>query len=91
MNIPLFIVLAVLNIPLFWLLAKSFFGDWEGFRDAVVAMIVPNIVSAASGKFEDHKIGRFTLVMYVIVCGSTLAAEYHVVAKFILGMETPWG
>jgi hypothetical protein len=90
MNITLLIILAVLNVPLFWLLAKSFFGDWEGFRDAIIAMIVPGIVSAAAGKHDDHRIGRFTLMMYVIVCVSTLAAEYQVVAKFILGIEHPW-
>jgi hypothetical protein len=90
-NITLFIILAVLNLPFFWLLAKSFFRDWEGFRDAVVAMIVHSIVSAATGKNNDHRIGGFTLMLYVIVCLSTLAAEYHAAGEFILGMENPWG
>jgi hypothetical protein len=83
-------VLLVLNLPIYWLLAKSFFGSWEGFLEAVVAIVVPDIVSAASGKYEDHRIGRFTLLLYLLVCVSTFAAEYHVVAKYILGVKDPW-
>lgn len=91
MNIALLIVLVILNIPLYWLLGKSFFGSWQGLMDALVAIVMPDIVSAASGKYEEHRIGRFTLLLYLLVCVSTVAAEYHVVAKFILGMENPWG
>ncbi len=83
-------VLFVLNLPIYWLRGTSLFGSWEGFVESVVALIVPDIVSAASGKYEDHRIGRFTLLLYLLVCVSTFAAEYHVVAKFLLGVKDPW-
>lgn len=91
MNITLLLILIVVNIPLYWLLGRSFFGGWEGFIQSIVAILQPDIISALQGKYEEHRIGRFTLFLFLIVCGVTTAAEYHVIAKFVLGMENPWG
>ena len=91
MHSTMFIVIAVLNFPLYLLLGKSFFRGWQGLLEAIVAMITPRAISALSGKAGEHGIGRFTLIMYVIVCAATLLSEYHVIAKFMFGIEKPWG
>jgi hypothetical protein len=89
-NIILFVVLIFLNIPLYWLLGKSFFGSWDGFLEALVSIFRSNLHAALSGSYEEHRIGRFTLLFYVLLCMATVAAEYHVVAKYILRLEHPW-
>ena len=91
MHSTMFIVIAVLNVPLYVLLGKSFFGGWQGLFEAIVAMITPGAVSALSGKAGEHGIGRFTFIMYVIVCAAAVSSEYHVIAKFMFGIEKPWG
>ena len=88
MHKTMLIVIAVLNIPLYCLLGKSFFGGWQGLFDAIVAMITPGTVSAFTGKAGEHRIGRFTFIMFV--CIVTVACEYHVVAKFVFRIAKPW-
>lgn len=90
MNLTLLVILAVLNIPLYLMLGKSMFGGWEGFFESIIAMITPGFVSAVQGKHGDHQIGRFTLIFYLITCVATVAAEYHVIAKYLMGIEKPW-
>jgi hypothetical protein len=90
-NLTLLIVLFVLSGPLYFLLGRSLFGGWEGFFEACVAVIRPDIISAASGNYHDDRAGRFTLLLYLLICAAIVAAEYHVVARFILGIENPWG
>ena len=85
------IVIAVLNIPLYFLLGKSFFGGWQGLFESIVAIITPDVRSALSGNYQEHRVGRFTFFMFLIVCVAAVASEYHVVAKFIFGIEKPWG
>jgi hypothetical protein len=91
MNLILLIVLIILNIPLYLLLGRAFFENWEGFLQACIAVVRPDIVSAARGNYHEDRIGRFTLLVYLVVCGALVAAEYHVVAKFFLGIANPWG
>lgn len=91
MHTTMFAVIALLNTPLYFLLARSFFGSWEGFFESFVAIFTPDIVSAASGNYLEHRIGRFTLLMYLLVSAAITAAEYHVVGKFLFGIERPWG
>jgi hypothetical protein len=55
-----------------------------------VGLVQPGIVSALSGSYEEKRIGRFSLLPFCVVCGATTAAEYHIVAKFLLGMDRPW-
>jgi hypothetical protein len=83
MRILLLIILFILNIPLWWLLGKSFFGDWGGFLASIDAMFQRVAWGETANK-------RFILLLYLIACVSTFAAEYHVVAKFILGINDPW-
>ena len=90
LNGTLLVILLVVNVPLYLLLGKAFFGGWEGFLQSLVALVQPDIVSALSGSYEEKRIGRFTLLLFLVVCGATTAAEYHIVAKFLLGMDRPW-
>ena len=79
------IILFVLNVPLYFLLGKSMFGGWEEFLESIVATMT------FSGEYGDGRISKFTLYLFVIICVGTVAAEYHVVAKYLFGMERPWG
>jgi hypothetical protein len=91
MNVTLLVILIVLNIPLYLFLGRAFFGDLEGFVEAVLALFTPDVVSAFRGRSDEHTWGRFALIWYVAICVLTVAAEYHIVAKFLLGIENPWG
>lgn len=90
MHTTMLLVIIGLNTPLYWLITRTFFPSWEDFFEAIVAIVVPPAASALSGSYEEHRIGRFTLFMYLLVCVSITAAEYHVVAKFLFGIDKPW-
>lgn len=91
MHVTMLLVIMALNPPLYYLITRSFFPSWEDFFEAIVAIVVPPASSALSGNYHEHRIGRFTLFMYLLICCSITAAEYHVVAKFLFGIEHPWG
>lgn len=91
MSIVLLVALVILNIPIYLLLGKSVFGGWTGFLESIVAIFQSDLSAAASGSYEEHRVGKFTLLFFVLACIAIVAAEYHVIAKFILGMERPWG
>jgi hypothetical protein len=86
----LFIGVVLLNIPVYFILGKSFFGGWHGFFESFFAMFRSDLQAAFAGDYEGHQIGKFTLLMYVLCCIFVVAAQYHVIAKFLFGFEHPW-
>lgn len=90
MTLYLFIGVVLLNIPVYLLLGKTFFGGWHGFLESFVAIFRSDIQAAFSGDYEGHQIGKFTLLLYALSCAFIVAAEYHVIAKFLFGFEHPW-
>jgi hypothetical protein len=84
-------VLAIVNVPLVFILGKAFFGNWEGFFESFLAIFRSDLEAAVSGDYEEHRIGKFTLLFFVLTVVVTVAAEYHVVATYLLGIERPWG
>ena len=91
MNMTLLAVLAVLNLPLFFYFGKMFFGSWDGLFESIVDIVRPQLYQALTADPNDPQPTKFTLFLYLIVCVSVWLAEYHVIAKFVMGIEKPWG
>jgi hypothetical protein len=85
MAVILLIAMVVLNVPLYVLLGKSFFGGWGEFLDAVVAML-----DRYAYLNEERRAGKLMLLLFLVSCVAIVAAEYHVVAKFLFGIAEPW-
>ena len=80
----------ILNIPVYLLLGKTFFGGWVGFLESFLAMFRSDLGAAMSGDYEGHQIGKFTLVLFVVTIVFTTVAEYYIIARFLFGLEEPW-
>jgi hypothetical protein len=91
MNWTVMIVVIVLCLPLYWMLGKSFFGSWEGVLEALVALLVGGPKWGDRAAHVERHFGRLTVIWYVGICVFSTAAFYHMVAKFLLGIEKPWG
>ena len=75
------IILSVVNIPVFVLYGKLLFGGCQEFLEAIVFWIRPDLWSAVSGELFEDWWAEFKLGLFVVSCVGTVAAEYH----FIVG------
>jgi len=59
------IILAMLNIPLYWLMAKVFFKDLDDFLESVRFWFTPNIFSAFRGEYMDDLFAEMKLILWI--------------------------
>lgn len=75
------LILAVLNIPVYVMVWRTFFGDWEDFKDAVYFWFSPRWLDWLRGEaFEDTWTNMKTLA-FLIICGLTVVSEYLTLAR----------
>lgn len=75
------IVAAVIDIPLFILIGKIFFGCWSDFWDAIVFWITPDMLSMLTGEYWDDLWAELKLGLFVVTCGACLWGELLLIAK----------
>ncbi|MCI0498340.1 MAG: hypothetical protein L0Y36_01480 [Planctomycetales bacterium] len=76
-----FIALPVIDIPLFILIGKLFFGSWGEFWDAIVFWFTPDFFSALAGEFWDDIWAEAKLGFFAITCGACIYGELWVIVK----------
>ena len=84
MEAPLiaFIVMAVINIPLFILIGKVIFGSWEDFWDAVKFWLTPDALSLFTGEYWDDIWAEFKLGFFVVTCGACVYGQLWLIVKW---------
>ncbi|MBI5091501.1 MAG: hypothetical protein HZB26_03555 [Candidatus Hydrogenedentes bacterium] len=81
------VILTLVNVPIFILYGKLLFDDFQGFLDAIYFWIKPDFVSLFDGQLTEDWWAELKLGLFVATCGALVAAEYHfVVAPYILGI-----
>lgn len=70
------IVLAVVNIPLYVLLGKIFFGRLDDFRTAVRFRPAPGFAFLFRGEFRKEWRAELRLALFMIACATMVYAEY---------------
>jgi hypothetical protein len=67
-NVPLAILLALANTPLYWVLYRALFTDLDELAEAIKFWITPEIFSAFRGEYWDDIWAEFKLLLLVVGC-----------------------
>ena len=79
------VILTVVNLPIFIFLGKLVFGDLQGFLDAIYFWFKPDLWSFLDGQLTEDWWASLKLGLFMATCGAALAAEYHfIVAPYFL-------
>jgi len=79
------IILAAANIPLYYLLGRLIFRDWQGFWECVKYWLTPDIISAFRGDYFEDWTSELKLFLWLIVCGVCVAAEGVLIDRVFFG------
>lgn len=82
-NVPLAILLAVISIPLYWLLYRFLFEDVDELADAIKFWITPEIFSAFRGEYLDDIWAELKLGILVFGSVGVVVFEYVGLASYL--------
>ncbi len=82
MNTTLIAILAVVNVPVYLFLGKSFFADWQGLWEAVKFWLTPDIISIFRGEYFEDWWESTKLFVFVALCVGVVAAEYAIIGSY---------
>jgi hypothetical protein len=71
------LLLALINIPVYLLIGKLFFDDWEDFGECVRFWFTPEWISWLSGELGEEWWADLRLVAFIGVCSLVVYGEYH--------------
>jgi hypothetical protein len=80
-DITFFVILGVGNIPIYILLGKLLFEDWEGFKEAVGYLFTPDFWSFFEGEWLEDRWAELKLGLFVILCGALWLGELVLITK----------
>jgi hypothetical protein len=72
-------VLAVLNVPVYILIGRQMFEDWQDFWECVRFYLTPDLLSAIRGERWDDLWAELRLFFFLAVCAIVVGAETLVV------------
>ena len=85
MNVLSWIVLILLNLPLFGLLSGIFFRQ-EGLAGVLKYWFMPDLVSLFRGEYIDDQWAEAKLLIYAIVCGLAIFSELSFLEAHVPGL-----
>lgn len=77
------VILAIINIPLYFLIAKLLFESWEGFFDAIKFWLTPDSWSFLTGEFWDDAVAEFKLAVWVVGSAACVYGEIWLINKLM--------
>lgn len=80
----LILSLAVVNIPVYYLLYRQFYQDAQEFIDAIRFWVKPDLWSLLDGEYWDDVWAEMKLGLFFTVCSGTVMAEAYLVSTYIL-------
>ncbi|ARN57586.1 hypothetical protein [Sedimentisphaera salicampi] len=78
------IILAVLNLPVYFFLGWVIFDDWEGFVDSVKYIVTSDWISALRGEYYDDAWGEIKFLYFLATCAAAVFGEYLLIEKYFL-------
>ena len=83
-SIPVLVGLALLNIPLYLLLGKFWFGGWAEFGECLRFWITPDSWSFWRGEGMEDFLSEFKLGAFFLLCVAAVCAKYYGVQMIFL-------
>ena len=83
MNKTLLVVLAIVNAPVYVVLANAMFGGGGGLLQALRFWAVPDLISALRGEFWEDRWQTMKLGVWLVLCGGLVYSEYHVLTHVL--------
>jgi len=77
------IILVILNIPLYIAFGWVFFGTWDGFWEGIKFWGTPNIISAFRGEYWEDRWAEIKLFLWGAFCVGFVLAEAYILSKFL--------
>jgi len=74
--------LVVVNSPIIFMLGRVIFGDAQGFIDALVFWIKPDLWSWVEGELFEDWWQSFKLWVFVAICFGALTTEYALITQY---------
>jgi hypothetical protein len=78
------VVLALVNIPIYLILGKGFFGDLHGFLEALRFVLTPDWFSMFQGEWLNDQWQSIKFVVFVVMCIGAVAGEFWLLWRFVL-------
>lgn len=83
MSTPGWIILAVVNLPVYFVLGRLFFSDWDEFWEALRFWITPDLISALRGEFWDDWWAETKLGLWFVCCAGCVLAEAYSIGRIL--------
>jgi len=84
MKVTGWVVVAVVNIPVYLVLAKIIFRNLEGFADAIRFWLTPDLFSAARGEYFEDRWAEMKLGVWLLLCVAVVVSEGLLIQRHFL-------
>ena len=71
------VILAIINIPLYLILGRLFFDDLAGFFECVGFWLTPDWISVLRGEWADDWWGTMKLFVFAALCAGAVFGEHQ--------------
>lgn len=83
LNAIIVIVLLIVNIPLYKIIFRLIFRDYDDFEEAVKYSFTPDIYSLFKGRYWKDQIGEAKLSFFALACIIAIVVEYSIIKALI--------
>lgn len=79
-NPTLLVILAVINIPVYYFIGKVFYKSWYEFTEGLRFLFQPGWLSVIRGEFTDDFWETLKLYAFFIFCATAVIVQYKIFA-----------
>jgi len=83
-QITWYVILGILNVPLYIFLGRLLFTHWDNFFDAVKFWFKPDMWSWVAGEYWEDCVAEFKLGILFAISAGAVMGEYWLIGKFFL-------
>jgi hypothetical protein len=80
-SLKLLIILAVANLPVYFIVGKVMFDDLDGAKEAFGFWFTPRWFEMLRGEGGDASWSNIKAFVWLLICGAAVATEYFALAK----------
>lgn len=84
MNKKLIIILAVANIPIYWILLEILFGGVRGLKEMLFFIAKPDMFSAMDGQRVNDNFSTAKFIAFIFVCAIVVWSEYVLIQRHFM-------
>jgi hypothetical protein len=76
-------LVALVNVPVYVVIARVFFGDLDGFFRALRYLLTPDLLSWFRGDWLEDRWQSFKVALWAILCVAWNVACLHLLREFV--------